>query len=67
MSNPFIGGIIMVAISAVIMAQVYLYTVHSVNTSATGWSTAEASMWGILGLIGIVGFLYGVLNVFGIV
>lgn len=65
MANPFIGGIITVAISALVMAQVYLFTIH--NTSTTGWTAAEISMWGVLGLIGIVGLLYGVLNVFGVV
>jgi len=60
----FISGIISLAISAVIMANVYIYTIK--NTSTTGWTSTEVTMWGLLTLLGIVGMLYGVLNVFGI-
>ena len=38
------------------------------NTTIIGaWSPAEVAMWGLLSLIGVVGLLYGVLNVFGLV
>ena len=62
----FIGGIIGLTIGVIIMVNVYLSTVHAVNTTAPGWTTSEASIFGVLGLAGIVGLLYGVLNVFGI-
>jgi hypothetical protein len=65
MPNPFIGGIITIAISAIMLANVYMFTIH--NTSTTGWTAAETSMWGVLGLVGVVGLLYGTLNVFGVV
>ena len=38
-----------------------------VNTTISGaWTTGEIAMWGLLTLVGIVGLLYGVLNVFGL-
>ena len=60
----FIMGIISLAISVVVLANVFIYTVK--NTSTTGWSTSEITMWGLLSLISIVGLVYGVMNVFGI-
>ena len=61
----FIGGIINITIGAVILASVYITTIKAQNT--TSWTTAEVSMWGLLTLVGIVGLLYGVLQVFGLV
>lgn len=61
----FIGGIINITIGAVILASVYITTIKAQNTS--GWTTAETSMWGLLTLVGIVGLVYGVLQVFGLV
>lgn len=60
----FIAGIISITIGAVIIASVFITTVKAQNT--TGWTTSEVAMWGLLTLIGIVGMLYGVLNVFGL-
>jgi hypothetical protein len=60
----FIGGIINITIGAVILASVFITTIKSTNTST--WTTAEISMWGLLTLVGIVGLLYGVLQIFGI-
>lgn len=60
----FIGGIINITIGAVILASVFVTTIKSTNT--TTWSTAEVSMWGLLTLVGIVGLVYGVLQVFGL-
>lgn len=60
----FISGIISLSISAVILASVFIFTIK--NTSTTGWTSSETTMWGLLTLIAIVGMLYGVLNVFGI-
>ena len=60
----FIGGIINITIGAVILASVYITTIKATNTST--WSTSEVAMWGLLSLVGIVGLLYGVLQVFGI-
>ena len=60
----FIGGIINITIGAVILASVFITTVKGTNT--TTWTTAEVSMWGLLTLVGIIGLVYGVLQVFGL-
>lgn len=62
----FIGGIISLTVGAVILANVYISTIKTTNTTALQFSTSETAMWGLLTLVGIVGLLYGVLNVFGI-
>lgn len=62
--SSFIGGIISLAIGAVVMANVFIFVV--LNTSTDTWSASDKAMWGLLTLVGIVGLLYGVLNVFGI-
>ena len=59
-----ITGIISITIGAVILSSVFIGTIKGTNTS--GFTTAEVAMWGLLTLIGIVGLLYGVLNVFGL-
>lgn len=63
MSN-FISGIISLSISVVVLANVFIFTVK--NTSTIGWSSSEVAMWGLLTLVGIVGLVYGVMAVFGI-
>ena len=60
-----ITGIISITIGAVILASVFMTTIKATNTST--WSASEIAMWGLLSLIGVVGLLYGVLNVFGLV
>lgn len=59
-----IGGIISIAIGAVVMANVFIFTIK--NTSTTGWSGTETTMWGLLTLMGILGILIGTLQVFGL-
>lgn len=59
-----ITGIISITIGAVILASVFMTTIKAQNTST--WSTSEVAMWSLLGLIGVVGLVYGVLNVFGL-
>ena len=60
----FISGIISLAIGIIIMANVYMTTVHNTNTST--WDTSEVALWSVVGLIGVVGIVYGALNVFGV-
>lgn len=60
----FIMGIISLSISVVVLANVFIFTVK--NTSTTGWSSSEVTMWGLLTLISIVGLVFGVMQVFGI-
>ena len=57
-------GIISITISAVILANVYISTIKTTNTST--FTSAEVAMWGLLTLIGIVGLVYGVLSIFGL-
>jgi hypothetical protein len=60
-----IGGIISLTVSVVVLAQVYITTVKGTNTTA--FTASEVSMWNLLTLIAIVGMVYGVANIFGIV
>lgn len=61
----FIGGIINITIGAVILANVFITTIKDTNTST--WEASEVAMWGLLTLVGIVGLVFGVLQVFGLV
>ena len=64
----FIGGIISLALGIIVLTNVYLNIVHTTNTSPIlGWTSAEIALWGVMGLLGIIGLMFGVLNVFGIV
>lgn len=58
-------GIITMSIGVIMLANVFIFTVK--NTSTTGWSGAEVAMWGILSLMGIIGLVYGIASVFGLV
>lgn len=62
--GTFIGGIVSVSLGAIMLANVFISTVKTQNT--TGWTTAEVALWGTLTLAGIVGLVYGVLNLFGL-
>lgn len=64
MARGLIYGIISITIGAVMLANVFITTIKSTNTSE--WSTSEVSLWGVLTLAGIVGLVMGVLQVFGI-
>lgn len=76
----FVTGIISMSIGAVVLASVFITQVKStlsINDSTCAgisngsvcvgqtWSLAEVSLWGLVSLIGIAGFIYGVMNVFG--
>ena len=60
----FIGGIINLAIGAIVLATVFIATVQNTNTS--NWSAGEVAMWGALTIVGIAGLLFGTLQVFGL-
>ena len=60
----FISGIISLSIGVIMMASVFMTTVHDTNTS--GWTASEIALWSVVGLVGVVGILYGALNVFGV-
>lgn len=61
----FIGGIFNITVGAVILASVFITTVKDTNTST--WTTSEVAMWGLLSLAGILGLVYGTLQLFGLV
>lgn len=60
----FIKGIISLTVGVILLANVFIVTVNAQNT--TGWSTSEIALWGLLTLLSIVGLVYGIANVFGI-
>ena len=60
----FIGGIVSITLGAVMLANVFIQQIKATNT--TDWSTSEQSLWGILTIVGIIGLVVGVLNVFGV-
>lgn len=64
MANSFIGGIISISIGIIMLANVFMTTVIDTNTST--WSTSQVAIWSVVGLAGVVGILYGTLNVFGV-
>lgn len=64
MANSFIGGIISISIGIIMMANVFMTTVVGTNTST--WGTSSIAIWSVVGLAGVVGILYGTLNVFGV-
>jgi len=60
----FITGIISLSIGVILLANVFISTVKTTNT--TNWTTAEIALWGTITLAGIAGIVYGTLAVFGI-
>ena len=60
----FIGGIVSISLGVIMLANVFISTVNGTNTD--GWTTAETALWSTLTLAGIVGLVYGVLNLFGL-
>ena len=40
---------------------------NQTGISGYGFTSAETAMWGLLALLGIVGMIYGVMSVFGVV
>lgn len=71
----FINGIISLSISVVVLANVFIFVVKntsqcygncSAGANGTAWTAPEVAMWSLLTLVGIVGLVYGVMSVFGI-
>jgi len=60
----YIVGIISLTLGIVVMSGVFMQTIKSTNT--TGWGSGEIALWGLLGIAGIAGLVFGVLNVFGL-
>jgi hypothetical protein len=64
MANPFITGIISITLGVIMLANVFMPVVKGTNTST--FSSAELALWGVLGLGGVIGLVYGVFSVFGL-
>lgn len=60
----FISGIISLTLGVIVFTNVLMTTLKDTNTSA--WSSSEVALWAVTGLVGVIGILYGILNVFGI-
>lgn len=58
-------GLIALAIASIILSSVFMVTIKTTNTAT--WSASEVTLWGVVGLMAVVGFLYAVGSVFGIV
>jgi len=58
-------GIIAITLSAVLLSGLFMTTIHGTNT--TGWTAPEIAMWSFLGVAAVIGLVYGVLSVFGLV
>lgn len=67
MANPFVGGIIAITLGVVMLANVYIPIVKGVNTTSLDFTSGEVALWSLLTLAGILGIVYGVLSVFGLV
>ena len=65
MANPMISGIIGITLGVIMLANVFMPVVKGANTS--GYTSAELALWAVLGLGGIIGLVYGVFAVFGLV
>lgn len=60
-----IGSIIGLTLGILLFANVLMPTLKGTDT--TNWSTSEIAMWGVAGLGGVVGIVYGILAAFGVV
>ena len=60
-----IGSIVGLTLGVIMFANVLMPQLKGTNTS--DWSTSEIAMWGVAGLGGVVGIVYGILAAFGVV
>ena len=60
-----IGSIVGLTLGVIMFTAVLMPTIKGTNTST--WTTSEVAMWGVAGLGGVVGIVYGILAAFGVV
>jgi len=65
MASGFVSGIISVTLGVIMLANVFIPTVK--GTSTSNFTAAELALWATLTLGGIIGLVYGVFAVFGLV
>jgi len=59
-----IFAIISLTIVVIVLASVFIPQVKTTNT--TTWSAGEVSLWGVITLVAIAGFVYNVAAAFGL-
>ena len=59
----FVAGIISATLGVVMLSAVLIPQVKAVNTST--WTTGEVALWGVISLIAIIGIVYGIGSMFG--
>ena len=58
------GTIISLTLGIIMFSNVLMPTIKGTNT--TDWSASEIAMYGVAGLGGVVGIVYGILSAFGV-
>lgn len=60
-----IFAIISLTITVIVLTNVFIPTVKDANQ--TGWTSGEVSLWVVVSLVAIAGFVYNVAAAFGMV
>ena len=63
--DNFVKGIISLTVAIIMFANVLMPQLKNTNTST--WTTSEIALWAVTGLAGVIGILYGVFAIFGLV
>jgi hypothetical protein len=61
----FIGGIMSLVLSVVLIASVVVPTV--INQNTTGWDASTVTIFGLVSLISVAGLVFAAGNLFGLV
>jgi len=59
-----IFAIISLAITVIVLTNVFIPTIKTTNTST--WGTGEVALWGVITLVAIAGFVYNTAAAFGL-
>lgn len=63
--DNFVKGIISLTVAIIMFANVLMPQLKNTNTSE--WTASEIALWAVTGLAGVIGILYGVFAIFGLV